>query len=180
MQNKKVLWMTRTALLLALLIVLQWATKPLGQAVTGPCVNLILAVAAMTAGLPAGLTVALLSPIFAWLLGIAPLAVTVPAIMAGNAVFVCLLYFLCAKTEKWHFQVLGLAAAAAGKFGVLFSLVQWVICGAALPFLKGQGIKVPVATLAVNFGWLQLLTAVIGGAAGLALLPVLKKALKNG
>ncbi len=179
MRNKKVLWMTQTALLTALLIAVQWLTKPLGQIVTGSCVNLILAVAVMAAGLSSGLTVALLSPVFACILGIAPLAVTVPVIMAGNGVYVILLFFLSAGKQKWIVRLLGLAAAAAAKFGILFALVQWVICGVALPLLKEQGVKVPVAVLAVNFGWLQLATAAVGGAVALVLTPVLKKALKK-
>ncbi len=179
MQNKRILWITQTALLLALLIALQWLTKPMGQVVTGSCVNLILAVAALVAGLGSGLTVALLSPLFAWLLGIAPLAVAVPAIMAGNAVYAVVLHLLCAGGKGWLSRALGLAAAAAAKFGVLFALVQWVICGVALPLLKEQGVKVPAAVLAVNFGWLQLVTAAVGGGVALALTPALKKALKK-
>lgn len=40
--NKKTLWITETAVMIALLVALQWATKPLGQFVTGSCVNLVL------------------------------------------------------------------------------------------------------------------------------------------
>ena len=86
--NKKILWITETAVLLALLIVLQWVTKPLGQFVTGSCVNAVLAVAALMVGLSSGLAVALVSPVCAYLLGIAPNLVAVPAIMVGNTVFV--------------------------------------------------------------------------------------------
>ena len=39
--NKKTLWITETAVMIALLVALQWATKPLGQFVTGSCVNLV-------------------------------------------------------------------------------------------------------------------------------------------
>ena len=95
--NKKVLWITETAVLLALLIVLQWVTKPLGQIVTGSCVNAVLAVTALLVGLGGGLTVALVSPVCAYLLGIAPNLVAVPAIMVGNAVFVVALKLLCGK-----------------------------------------------------------------------------------
>ena len=85
--NKKVLRITETAVLLALLIVLQWVTKPLGQIVTGSCVNVVLAVTALLVGISGGLTVALVSRVCAYLLGIAPNLVAVPAIMVGNAVF---------------------------------------------------------------------------------------------
>ena len=42
--NKKILWITETAVMLALLVTLQAVTKPLGQLVTGSCVNAVLAI----------------------------------------------------------------------------------------------------------------------------------------
>ena len=45
--NKKTLWITETAVMIALLVALQWATKPLGQFVTGSCVNLVLGVSVL-------------------------------------------------------------------------------------------------------------------------------------
>ena len=86
--------------MLALLVTLQALTKPLGQLVTGSCVNTVLAVSALVGGLWCGLTVAVISPILAFLLGIAPQILTVPAIMAGNAVFVLLLSLLADKNGK--------------------------------------------------------------------------------
>ena len=78
--RKKVLWITETALMLALLVALQAVTKPLGQLVTGSCVNGVLAIAALLVGMSSGITVALLSPVFAFLFGIAPNIVTVKLI----------------------------------------------------------------------------------------------------
>ena len=89
--KRKALWLTQTAVMLAALITLQWLTKPLGQIVTGTCVNAVLAVTVLLVGMSSGVTVALLSPIFAFLFGIAPQILTVPAIMIGNTVFVVLL-----------------------------------------------------------------------------------------
>ena len=46
--HKKILWITETAIMLALLITLQWATASTqafaGQYITGSCVNAVLAV----------------------------------------------------------------------------------------------------------------------------------------
>ena len=92
--NKKIRWITETALMLALLVSLQAITKPLGQLVTGSCVNAILAVSVLVGGLSCGLTVALISPVLAFLLGIAPQILTVPAIMVGNSVYVLMLSLL--------------------------------------------------------------------------------------
>ena len=54
--NKKTLWITETAVMIALLVALQWATKPLGQFVTGSCVNLVLGVSVLVGGLVRGLS----------------------------------------------------------------------------------------------------------------------------
>ena len=73
--------LTRTAILIALLVALQAATKPLGnQFITGSCVNLVLAVAALFCGPASASIVAIVSPFFAYLLGIAPQIWLAPAI----------------------------------------------------------------------------------------------------
>ena len=59
--NKKIRWITETAVMLALLVCLQALTKPLTQLVTGSCVNTVLAVSALLGGLSCGLGVALVS-----------------------------------------------------------------------------------------------------------------------
>ena len=55
---KKTVWIARTAVCLALLIAIQFLTKSLGQLVTGSCVNLVLAIAALIGGVWSGVTVA--------------------------------------------------------------------------------------------------------------------------
>ena len=65
--NKKIRWITETAVMLALLVSLQALTKPMGQLVTGSCVNTILAVSVLVGGYSCGLTVALISPVLAFL-----------------------------------------------------------------------------------------------------------------
>lgn len=180
--HSKVLWITETAVMLALLVVLQAVTKPLGQIVTGSCVNAVLAVTALFSGMGSGVIVALLSPIFAYLFGIAPQIVTVPAIMVGNAVYVVVLR----KLTGGHVGELSKAStawavAAVAKFATLYALVVWVICGLLAQPLLDQGIlKQPMLqALPATFAWPQLVTALIGGALALLVTPVLKKALKR-
>ena len=176
--KEKTVWITKTAVLIALLVVLQGVTKPLGQIVTGSCVNAVLAVAALLAGTASGLTVALVSPVFAFLFGIAPNLITVPVIMAGNAAFVLLLR-LCGG-QQLPKKILAVLAAAIGKFAVLYALVVWVICGVAADVLLAQGVlKEPMRKmLPATFSWPQLVTALIGGALAMLIVPVLKKALR--
>ena len=59
---KKINKLVYTALCLALLVVIQAVTKPLGQLVTGSLVNTILVVTTLTAGFYGGIAVALISP----------------------------------------------------------------------------------------------------------------------
>ena len=92
---KKTTWIVRTAVCLALLLVLQVATKSLGQFVTGSCVNLVLAMAALTGGLWSGVAVAVLSPFCAYALGIGPAFLQlVPCVALGNAVYAVLFALL--------------------------------------------------------------------------------------
>jgi len=178
--NKKIRFITETAVMLALLVSLQALTKPMGQLVTGSCVNAVLAVSALVGGLGCGLTVALISPVLAYLLGIAPQILTVPAIMVGNSVFVILLALLADKTGKNLVkQVVAWISAAVAKFAALYAIVVLLICGVLSVQLLASGVmKAPMLkALPATFSWPQLFTALIGGAVALVIVPVLRKAL---
>ena len=183
--SKKILWITETAVMLALLVTLQAITKPLGQLVTGSCVNAVLAITVLLAGMSSGITIALVSPVCAFLLGIAPNFITVLPIMAGNVCYVIMLRLIAGKSCKpvWR-QPLALIAAAGTKFGVLYILVVKVICGIASGALLGKKmgniiILAPpmLKMLPTMFAWPQLFTALIGGAIALLIVPLLRRAL---
>ena len=183
--NKKIRWITETAAMLATLIALQALTKPLGQLVTGSCVNGVLAVTSLLVGMYSGIAVAVVSPVFAFLFGIAPNFVTVLPIMLGNVCFVVLLSFIAGKHRKsgWR-QSAALVTAAGVKFLVLYLLVVKVICGVASGSLLGKKLGDIVvlappmlSKLPAMFTWPQLITALIGGGIALLVAPVLRKAL---
>ena len=185
--KQRIRWITETAVMLALLVALQAITKPLGQLVTGSCVNAILAIAVLVGGMSCGITVALISPIFAFLLGIAPNFITVLPIMLGNACFVALLRLIAGKSHKplWR-QPVALMSAAGVKFAVLYLLVVQLICGVASDSLLGKKLGQVVLlappmlqALPTMFAWPQLLTALIGGGIALVTVPMLHKALKK-
>ena len=173
--NPKVLRITETAVMTALLVALQAVTRPAGQLVTGSCVNAVLAVSALAVGVGSGLTVALLSPFFAFLLGIGPqLLPIVPSIAVGNLVFVALLGLLAGGRDLPLWRSGGaVLAAAVCKFGALYLLVVKVLC-AVLPLKEPQ-----IAAFTVMFSYPQLITALAGGVIGLLLAPVLRRALKR-
>ena len=180
--RKKILWITETAVMLALLITLQLVTKPFGQLVTGSFVNAVLAVTVLVAGLSNGITVALISPVMAYLLNIAPQLLTVPAIMVGNTVFVWLLHALISRSEgKVAVHVAAWLLAAVAKFAALYLIVSQLICGVLAPSLMASGaLKEPMLkALPATFSWPQLITALIGGGIAIAIVPVIRKAIKK-
>lgn len=187
MANKKTIWITRTGVLLALLLALQWATLGTrafaGQYITGSLVNCVLAVSALTAGLSSGLVIALLSPIFAYLLGIAPQLVVVPAIMAGNCALVLVLWAVGRGDAPMWRKAVAVVLAAVCKFVVLYLLVVQVICGVGASFLLGQSffgapvlLQPMIQALPLTFSWPQLITALIGGTLGVLVSRILGRA----
>lgn len=183
--RKKILWITETAVMLSLLVALQAITKPMGQMVTGSCVNAILAMTVLLVGMSSGITVALVSPVCAFLLGIAPNFVTVLPIMIGNVCFVVLLRLIAGKSHKpiWR-QPVALVTAAGVKFAVLYLLVVKIICGLASGALLGKKLgdivvlaQPMLKMLPAMFAWPQLFTALIGGTVALLIVPALRKAL---
>ncbi len=173
--KRKILWITRTAALLALLVVLQWLTKPLGQLATGSCVNAVLAVAGLFGGWSCALTVALISPVCAWLLNITQQILTVPVIMLGNAVFVTAICLLAGANKGLLHNAVGCLAGAVCKFAVLCLTVNWVLADILPPALTKLSWLDPAAA----FGIMQLFTALLGSAVALSILPVLKRAIKG-
>jgi len=183
--GKRIHRITETALMLALLISLQALTKGFGQLVTGSCVNAILAISVLLCGPGCGLTLSFLSPVLAFLLGIAPNFITVLPIMLGNCCYVLVLHLLLKNGRKpvWKLPVaLGLASVC--KAAVLYLLVVKIICGAASGLLLGKTLgKIVILAppmlelLPAMFSLPQLLTALMGGTAALIITPVLEKAL---
>jgi len=176
MKLSGVLRLTMTAIFIALLIAAQAAAAPLGQFVVGPLVNLILIVAMMTCGPAPGLTVALLSNVFAKLLGIGPLWTIVPFVMAGNAALV-LVWYAAGKMQgkglfssKHILRAAALVLAAACKFAVLYIGVAKI----AVPLLLR--LPEPQASVISNmFSLPQLFTALMGGALAMAVLPAIER-----
>ncbi len=175
-KHKNILWITRTAVFTALLIVIQAATAPLNVTlVTGSLVNLILILSVMTCGLLSGLTVAALSPFFAKLLGIGPAFWTlIPFIALGNIVLVFVWHLVANRriVNSMVSHIMALVLAAVLKFLMLYAGIVMI----AVPVLMGLPEK-QASVLSATFSFPQLITASIGGAVAMLILPTLKKAL---
>ena len=184
MKNTKrnsVRWITRTAALVALLILFQWLTSGTqafaGQYITGTLVNCVLAVAALFGGLGCAATVAILSPFAAFLLGVGPkLLQIVPCIAFGNLVFILLLERLFSGNTKpvWY-RVCAVVIAAAAKFGALYAAVVKLM----IPLLGSNLKTAQIQTFTAMFSWPQMVTALLGGMLALLILPLLRKAIKS-
>ena len=169
----KTKWITQTAVLTALLLVLQFSTKPLGQIVTGSCVNAVLAISALVAGIGTGLTVAILSPLFAFILGIGPqLFPLTPAIAAGNCALVIVIYIICKKALSPAHRIIACVSASVAKFLVLNVLIVQILCR-VLELSDKQ-----IAMFSTMFSWPQLITALIGSGIALIIVPRLKAIVK--
>ncbi|MCL2508163.1 MAG: ECF transporter S component [Oscillospiraceae bacterium] len=175
--SKKLLPITQTAIFIALLIVSQMATAPLGnQLVTGSIVNMILIVSVMTCGLASGLTVAAISNVAAKLLGIGPLWSLIPFIAVGNMVLVLTWHFVGNRHigRKYVSHVVALVCAAAAKFLTLYLGIVKI----AVPLLLDLPEK-QAAVISGMFSVTQLITASIGGALAIVLLPTLFRGIRR-
>lgn len=181
MRNNKINYITQTAVMLALLIGAQFITRSFGQFVTGSIVNLILLVSVFIIGIYGGVTIAVLSPILAFLAGIGPAFIQIiPFIAIGNVLFVTIAWLIAksyiAKVNKRSFVVssIGLISASVVKF--LFLWLGLVII--ALPLIPGIKEK-QAAVIGASFSWPQLITALIGSILAMMIIPHLKKAIKH-
>lgn len=177
MENKKkILWITQTAILVALLIVMQAATAPLGNTlVTGTIVNLLLIVSVMICGLASGLTVAAISPVIAKMIGIGPLWALIPFIAAGNIVLILLWHFIGNRNigHRYIAYIIALITAAISKFLILYTGIVQI----AVPLFLGLP-EQQASVISHMFSIPQLITASTGGIIAVIILPSLKKAVK--
>lgn len=178
--KSKIMWITRTAVFIALTIVVQALTRsipsPAGQYVTGSLVNVITIVAVILNGLAGGITVAALTPWLAFLLGVGPgLVQVVPCIMLGNIALVLVWYFIAGKTDKiMPRYVIATVVAALAKFIVLYLLVVQLLINTLHIVPEKQS-----AIMSTMFSFPQLVTAIIGGILAIILVPLLKKGLTS-
>lgn len=159
--NVDVRFITRTALLLALTIIVQFLKMP--QLITGSAVNAMLIISAGVVGVWSGISIGLLTPIIAFIVGIMGFPVLIPFIMVGNGLYVWL--YSCIKNK-----IIGFIAGSLVKFLWLSASVKYV--------LQWFGIKVPVKIVQA-FTLPQLFTAVVGGIIGITIVTILNAYFKK-
>ena len=179
MAKRNILKITQTALLLALLLVIQFLTIPYGQIVTGTLVNLILLLGVMLIGWGPGIFIAFTSPLSAFMLGFGPALIQVVVFIAGaNCLFVTLAWLLARKSiidrKKTIVSIFALIAAGVAKTAFL-----WIgLVKIALPLLPGLTPQ-QNTVIAASFTWPQLLTAFTGSLLALFSVPILHQVLRQ-
>ncbi len=175
--HSRVLWITQTAIFIALLVILQVSSAPLKNIfLTGSAVNLLLVVSVMNCGFSSGIVVSLLSPVLAKLMGIGPLWSLIPFIVLGNFTLIMVWYFITRirKAKRVVTYMMATAVAAIAKFLVLYLGIVKL----AIPYLLELP-KKQVTMISGMFSFPQLLTALIGGLAATMILPILQRSIRR-
>lgn len=175
--RKRILWITRTAVFTALLVVSQAATAPLNMTlVTGSIVNLILIAATVLSGPASGIVVAIISPVMAKLFGIGPLWELLPFIMLGNVSITVVWHLILrfVKLPQIATYIIAAACGAVAKFAVLYLGVVRLAVPVLLELPEKQA-----TVISAMFSVPQLITAAIGGAVACIILPFLKNAISQ-
>lgn len=173
-RKSKTLWITYTAALIALLVVIQAVTAGFGNTiVTGTLVNAVLIIAVMTGGFWSGAVVALVSPVMAKLTGIGPLWSLIPFIAAGNLALITVWHFVCRRRgiPRYAGRIGALIAAAVAKFLVLYLGIVKVMVPLLLKLPEPQA-----TVISGMFSVPQLVTALLGGIVALPVLAAVKRA----
>lgn len=152
---------TTTAVLLALCIAMQ-CLKGISVYITGPFVNATIVLATWVTGWFGGLSIALLAPLVAFVLGMTPVLNLMPqmivVIMAGNAVMV-----VAAKMIAERGGLLMPVGLAVGS--IVKALFLWLTVWYCMLPTFGSHIPEKVqATVKTTFSLTQLITALIGSA----------------
>ena len=150
--------MTRTALLLAIVLVFQSLRFVLpvpafvSTFIIGALVNACLLLALQSVGLGAALLIACVTPVIAYFQQLLPVPVFILPVAAGNALYIWLFQRLSRIGPVWP----AIGGAALGKTAFFYLAFSWLLTWIKLP---------PAIAAAIMFvmSWPQLVTGVLGG-----------------
>lgn len=179
MSNTKKL--TRTAILLALILVVQ-CFKNFSPYITGPLVNLILLVALCFVDLKSSITLCILAPITSYFITQSPVIpatnfTALPVIMLGNILYIISLYIffkekIFTKSSENLKLIFGLFFGCVLKWASMFLCSEWILKTLFSENLTGMLAK----KFGVMFGSLQFTAGLIGAVLFFVLYKILKKA----
>ncbi len=171
MKTIKTQQLTRSAILLALLIVFQSLRliipiPPfLSIFIIGSLVNTILIIAVLIINIRATLIIGMIAPIVAYLQGFLPMPVFIIPIILGNWTITGIYYVLRSN------PVIGIISGAIGKTILLYTTFNFLFSYIVLP-------ENAVRTILFTMSWPQLVTGLFGGFLALAAARKTEKSIK--
>lgn len=184
MRNSKTNWLVKTAIGITLIIIAQLIGKmippiaiifgpfSISQLITGSLVNFILFSMTMLLDAKSGVTVGVLSSVFATLIGITMFPILTLAIALGNAVLV-VVFVLFYKNNHKILNYIALFVAALAKYVCISVMITFLI--RYIPDIKEPQIKM----LTIMFSWPQLITALCGGILSFMCMPLIRKGISQ-
>ena len=175
MKNDRILWIVKTAIFISLLVICQVLTSGLSTIITGSLVNLLLIISCMTNDVYSAVSVGIISPILAKIIGIGPLWPLIPFIILGNIVLVLIWQLISNKNifkNIYFSNIISAVLSAIAKFLVLYLGIVKIM----IPYFLNLPEK-KAAMISAMFSFPQIITALIGGAIAVIILPQLNKIL---
>ncbi len=176
--NQKLRFITRTALLLAIAIVVQLMGKfmgPQNNFIVGPVVNAVLLIATEITGVFSGIFISIVAPLvsaFTNKSAIAPVILSFSPFIIGGNIILVLCYALFKKRDNLSARIGGVALGAVAKFAFLYASISIFV------ELMKINAKIAISLIAL-FSWPQLITAIVGGIIALSIIPALKRTVKD-
>lgn len=162
--------LVQTALLLAICIVSQYF-KNLSVYITGPIINTVIIIAALSVGLTSALLISIITPITAFFFTGSPIMAAIPLmfpiIMIGNCILALVIWYFQNKRTASYRLALGMAVGTICKaafLGIMVVLVLLPLFGdnIALRLPKPEALSAVISTARITFSVTQLITAALG------------------
>ena len=175
--KNRVLWITQTAMLLAVAVlsqtylmpILGGPGNPVSQLAVGSIVNFCLVLAALTSGFLSGAAIAVCTPFIAFLMGITVYPQQIIIVALGNTAIVFIFWVICRKKILGKHDTFNWGAAAiigsVSKFIVLWFGMTKIFIELVLKndaALNEVQLARMTAMITLTFTWNQLATALTG------------------
>ena len=188
MKRTQVLWITQTAMLLAIAVLSQsylmsvlGGNTPLSQLAVGSIVNFCLILSTLACGFSSGAAIAVGTTFIAFIMGRIVYPQQMLIVSLGNLTIVTIFWLFChKKIFDAHYTINWAAASVTGA--VFKYLVLWV--GMTKIFIEfvlkndaslaAPQIEKMTAVIVMNFTWTQIATALIGSVLAFVVYKVLK------
>ena len=193
--RKQILWITQTAMLLAVALISQvYITNLLAfnalasQLIVGSIVNLCLVLSVLTCGFFSGFSIALCTPFIPFLLGRIVYPQQLIIVALGNLTIVFIFWLICRKKllgshlpDSVNWGIASVIGAIA-KFLVVWIGMTKIFINLVLKndaAVTAPKLEKMTAAIMLNFSWSQLATALIGCVLAYAVYRVLKNVLSE-